>query len=549
LENSAFDSLSSDYSPAPRLRHASDFSSGLQTPQPTDNEPTFGDTIDESRGKQGKDADQSIVSLPQNQTSGPILSWLAADGREWRIELQPSLIRATSDGEVVALPADRWRHDIYVAPHGDGFIVRFETFERSVGFVIDGPAAAPLLGHIAQALPAARAEPPATPSPTPGEPLLWPKVSPLAVWALICSSLAFLPFVGVLPAAVTATLLLLHRKRVRKAAAWAHSRALCAAAFLFLSLGLVVCGLSSYGLYRSMSLAPPRGEWPHLRSPTGSAQPDSCGPQYSEPALPGLAATSPRPETNSVLASLDLEEQNWPLIALSLLVLLFALTVHEAAHAISAWWLGDDFARRCGRVTLNPLAHIDPFGTVLLPMILFLAKAPVFGWARPVPVRLDYVPRPRRAGILIAIAGPASNLLIASASISLLLGIACALRILAPGAEIPNLTGGGLDELVRVTGLRTGSVLGLFLTVLKLSFALNIFLAFFNLIPVPPLDGSWVLQHLFHRVVGPIYAAIRPYSFLLFLGLLYSGVLTYLLFPAVISVAFGFILLKECIAF
>jgi Zn-dependent protease len=84
------------------------------------------------------------------------------------------------------------------------------------------------------------------------------------------------------------------------------------------------------------------------------------------------------------------------------------------------------------------------------------------------------------------------------------------------------------------------------LTIAKISFVVNVFLAFFNLIPIPPLDGSWVLEHLFPRSLGPLIASVRPYAFILFLGLIYSGVLTYLLRPAIEVVAYGFLLLHAC---
>lgn len=459
------------------------------------------------------------------------LEWVDQQQCRWRVELSSDAIALTADEIDLTIPSEKWSRDIYVAPHGQSFIIRFETFDLSVAFVVSADQAAPLLTHIAGSGSEAQ-EPVQTPEePSPARPLLWPKVSPLAVWAVICASMVFVPVIGIGPAAATVVLLLLHRKRVRHVQAWGHSRALCTTAFVFLVGGAIVSVLSTAGCLR-FSLAPA----------------DS-----SDPIVPVSQAAEPTSlvEQAGVLGFINtarLEKINWGLVAVALVVVLLSLTVHEAAHATTAWWLGDDLARRLGRVTLNPLAHIDPFGTVLLPLILYIADAGVFGFARPVPVRTEHLAKPHRAQILIAIAGPGSNLLMAAASLALLLGLGTAVSFLAPGAQVANYSSFDFSAPVAASGFPLASVFGPLCTILKLSFMVNVFLAFFNLIPIPPLDGSWVLEHLFPRTLGPIYSRIRPYGFILFLLLIYSNtnILGYLLLPAVITLVPGFALLNLC---
>ena len=152
-------------------------------------------------------------------------------------------------------------------------------------------------------------------------------------------------------------------------------------------------------------------------------------------------------------------------------VLLLSLTIHEAAHAVTADWYGDPTARRLGRISLNPAVHVDPVGTVILPMLGILAGGFVFGWAKPVPVNPANLRQPRRDFLMIAAAGPASNILLAIGA-SWLLG------------AVP----GGLTAADGVAG-------GL-ATFAFAMLQLNLLLAVFNMIPVPPLDGGNVLAGL-----------------------------------------------------
>jgi Zn-dependent protease len=185
--------------------------------------------------------------------------------------------------------------------------------------------------------------------------------------------------------------------------------------------------------------------------------------------------------------------------ALMAVVLLFSVIVHEVAHGYVALLNGDPTARMLGRITLNPVPHIDPVGTILLPLILLLSHAGIlFGWARPVPVNpLNY--RNYRWGeFAVSAAGPVSNLVLA-AVFSLLLRL-----------------GLGNVGLVKLASFGV---------------SINIFLALFNLIPIPPLDGSHILAILLPRDLARLYAYLEPVGFVLILVLFYAGILWAIIMP------------------
>lgn len=193
---------------------------------------------------------------------------------------------------------------------------------------------------------------------------------------------------------------------------------------------------------------------------------------------------------------------------MTFLVLIFSLTVHEAAHAWTASFLGDDTARRLGRVSLNPIVHVDPIGTLLLPLIAMVAHAPVLGWAKPTPVNLRNLRHPRRDNILVTAAGPASNLCIAILA-------SLALRAIPPP--------GGLEDAVDVS-----SPLMMIATV---AVDLNVLLALFNMIPVPPLDGGRVVAGLLPTRLAIRYNALGQYGFLIIYALILTGALGSLIGP------------------
>jgi Zn-dependent protease len=194
-----------------------------------------------------------------------------------------------------------------------------------------------------------------------------------------------------------------------------------------------------------------------------------------------------------------LTDFNLPYLIIGLLVLIFSLSVHEAAHAWSASQLGDDTAKRLGRVTLNPVVHTDPIGTLLLPLISMLSGAPLIGWAKPTPVNTRNLRQPRRDHILVTAAGPMSNMLIAFAA-------AAALRAGASG----------------------GDWLGMLVFE---ALTLNVLLAVFNMLPIPPLDGGQILMALLPPSVAMKLGFLYEYGFLILMGLLVTGVLFYLIGP------------------
>jgi len=208
---------------------------------------------------------------------------------------------------------------------------------------------------------------------------------------------------------------------------------------------------------------------------------------------------------------------------ISLFVLLFAITIHEASHAWAAMKMGDPTASAMGRVSLNPLVHIDPFGTVLLPLLLVIVGAPAFGWAKPVMVNPRNLRHPRRDNLWISLAGPAANLTAATASLLIIL----LLKAVHPGTTAflgSFLTEG--QQFPRGFYPVEGLALILFYAVL-----VNTYLAVFNLIPVPPLDGSGVLSGLLSYRAAAAYDRIRPYGFIIVVALITLGVLNIIIRP------------------
>lgn len=195
-------------------------------------------------------------------------------------------------------------------------------------------------------------------------------------------------------------------------------------------------------------------------------------------------------------------------IVISLFILLFAITVHEAAHGWAAYKLGDPTAYAMGRITLNPLAHIDPIGTILLPLILVVMRAPPFGWAKPVPVNPLNLRNPRRDNLLISAAGPLSNMIVAFMAF---------IGILILKSLDPNLVGGKGGAFFNLLS-------GIFL-ILYYAVLINVILALFNLIPIPPLDGSGVLLGLLSDEATQKYEKIRPYGFLILIILIMTGII------------------------
>lgn len=175
--------------------------------------------------------------------------------------------------------------------------------------------------------------------------------------------------------------------------------------------------------------------------------------------------------------------------------LIIAIVFHEVAHGLAALKLGDTTAKDLNRLSLNPLRHVDPIGTLLVPGALALAGAPVFGWAKPVPVRKDRLNNPRFGMMAVAAAGPASNFVLA------LFGAI------------------GLGLAAMMAGPVTGEEPTLLAKAMVFFILINIFLGVFNLLPIPPFDGSHILEGVLPASLAGLYAKLRPFGMMLFMGL------------------------------
>jgi len=191
--------------------------------------------------------------------------------------------------------------------------------------------------------------------------------------------------------------------------------------------------------------------------------------------------------------------------------ILAAVVLHEVAHGYVAYRLGDSTAARAGRLTLNPFAHVDLFGTIVLPLLLLFGNAPfLFGYAKPVPVNFLQLRNPRRGMVLVALAGPAMNLVLAGLS-----AIVVRLLLTMPVPDNEFLT----SNLILIARMAQYSVL------------MNVGLAVFNLLPLPPLEGGRVATGLLPQTSALALARLEPYGMLIIMVLLASGVLDQVLHP------------------
>lgn len=201
-------------------------------------------------------------------------------------------------------------------------------------------------------------------------------------------------------------------------------------------------------------------------------------------------------------------------VLIAFVVLLLSLSFHEAAHAWSADVLGDPTARRLGRVTLNPVAHVDPIGTLLFPLVAMLSNLPLIGWAKPVPVNpANLHGHWRRKYMLIAAAGPASNMVLAVVG--------------AIGLHLIGFGGGSSPAAAQIFEF------------LRIMVVLNVLLAVFNMIPVPPLDGGNVLAGLLPGQAAEVFNRLRPFGMFILYGLLLSGILWQIVDPVRFAILRG----------
>jgi Zn-dependent protease len=199
-----------------------------------------------------------------------------------------------------------------------------------------------------------------------------------------------------------------------------------------------------------------------------------------------------------------LDGLDFPQILTAFVILIGSLTFHEAAHAWTADKLGDPTARALGRLSLNPVVHIDVIGTLVFPLIAMMTGVPLIGWAKPVPVDMRRLRAPRRDFAIVALAGPISNLILASVG-----------AVIFNAMYDPELMTG--DEVVA--------------NALIMFVLLNVLLAVFNMIPIPPLDGGNVLMGVLPESMAVMIDKLRPWGFLLLYVLMLSGILSEIVLP------------------
>jgi Zn-dependent protease len=195
-------------------------------------------------------------------------------------------------------------------------------------------------------------------------------------------------------------------------------------------------------------------------------------------------------------------------LSISALPILAAIIFHEVSHGFVANKLGDPTAKFMGRLTLNPLAHIDPIGTVILPALLMLTGSPVFGWAKPVPINPANFKDPKRDMAISAAAGPITNIILAILSLLILKLLSASAAAFLPVSVILPLT-----------------------MMFRQSILINVVLAAFNLLPIPPLDGGRVLIGFLPHKQAVAYSRIEPYGFFILIVLLMTGIAGKLINP------------------
>jgi Zn-dependent protease len=220
-------------------------------------------------------------------------------------------------------------------------------------------------------------------------------------------------------------------------------------------------------------------------------------------------------------------------IVVAIGILVFSAVAHEVAHGLVAYWSGDDTARKAGRLTLNPLPHLDLFGSALLPLFLYAVQAPfIIGWAKPVPVQVDKLRDPRSGRMAVSAAGAAFNLVAVLVFFSVFASFGALVQVLTP-LRIEHFTNLFWEAAVGGSVLHPLAVLA---QALKMGILVNLALGLFNLLPLPPLDGANLLEGLLPASFAPLFATLRAVGCLLLPVLMVVALclLMALLFPAAI---------------
>ncbi len=226
-------------------------------------------------------------------------------------------------------------------------------------------------------------------------------------------------------------------------------------------------------------------------------------------------------------------DQPWAIMAVQLGVLVVSIMLHECAHAVAAYWSGDRTAAKLGRISLNPVVHVDPFGSIILPAILLMSPAGfVLGWAKPVPVNARQFRYPRRGLLAVTLAGVSVNAMLALACAGGLLAVGSALRLLFPGATTEGFA--HIFAACTIEGAAYEPAWEMAVLVFKQGIIVNIILLAFNILPIPPLDGFGVLESLAPPSLSPLVAWLRSIGWIVLWGLVLAGVLSYVLLPGII---------------
>ncbi len=426
-----------------------------------------------------------------------VLHWTDSRGQPWTLEPTCETLKLTGPDGHTILQKDEWDSKIAYNEAGSRVVFRFDIGNTQVGFMVEREEAASLLQQLGWTNESAQASAQRLRAHT-SRSHSWPTVTAWSIWGLFAAALAFLPYIGMAFTILAVACIVVARGKARSDARLVHTSTLVAATAVIAALATAA----------------------HI---------------FSLVTLADLAATGARVAASVPESKLTIANK-----VIAVIIVLLSLSVHEAAHAVTAWWCGDEGPRQRGRVTLNPLAHIDPVGTILVPVFLAYLGQPVFGWARPVMVSLHGVPNPRRANLLISAAGPFSNVLLALIFLSLYLILGCCIRLFAPDAVV-----GGFTEYignVTIEGFAGANYLAMVTVCLKWGFLINLLLFFFNMIPLPPLDGGHIAGSLFPSTVGEFYRKIRPFSLFILLALFWSNLIGYILAPGFTVILIGFAL-------